>query len=156
MRLHVRAIRPIRTIRRFQTIRTVLPYGAALAPRRKRSAMAPMRKARKRLTASQRLEIFEKTGGRCAYCGIELTLDHMQVDHMVSLHNHGNDDMGNLVSSCRECNYYKGGCNPDGFRKKLKKAFRQEKKRPFVQMLEDRYEGWNGVFHFERMDEAIF
>ena len=61
--------------------------------------MAQMRKARKRLTARQRLEIFEKTGGRCAYCGIELTIDHMQVDHMVSLHNHGDDDMGNLVPS---------------------------------------------------------
>ena len=115
--------------------------------------MAQMRKARKRLTARQRLEIFEKTDGRCAYCGMELTLDNMQVDHMVSLHNHGNDDMGNLVPSCRECNYYKGGCNPEGFRKKLKKAFRQERKRPFVQGLEGRYEGWNEVFYFERMEK---
>lgn len=49
--------------------------------------------------------------------------------------------------------FYKGGCNPEGFRKKLKKAFRQEEKRLFVQRLESRYEGWNGVFYFERMEK---
>lgn len=75
----------------------------------------------------------------------------MQIDHIVSLHNHGNDEIENLIASCRECNYYKGGCNPDGFRKKLKRAFRQEKRSDFVQRLEDKYGNWNGVFYFEKI-----
>ena len=77
----------------------------------------------------------------------------MQVDHVVSLHNHGTDDIGNLMPSCRDCNYYKKGCNPEGFRKKLKKAFGKERKCDFVQRLEKKYEGWNGVFYFEKVQQ---
>lgn len=99
--------------------------------------------------------VYNKTGGHCAYCGCKIDFSVMQIDHIVSLHNHGKDDIGNFVPSCHDCNYYKGGCNSDGFRKKLKKAFRQEKRCDFVQRLEDKYEGWNGVFYFERMEKQL-
>ena len=111
-------------------------------------------KARKAITASQRNDVLAKTNGHCAYCGCRLKISEMQVDHRISLHNHGSDEMDNLLPSCHDCNYYKGGCNPEGFRKKLKQAFRQEKRCYFVQMLDDKYEGWNGLFYYERKCEG--
>lgn len=76
----------------------------------------------------------------------------MQVDHRVSLHNHGADEMENLLPACRDCNYYKGGSNPDGFRKKLKRAFARENRCDFVNTLEDKYgDGWDGRFWFEKI-----
>lgn len=110
---------------------------------------------RKRLTKQERRIVYDKTGGRCAYCGCKLKISEMQVDHRISLHNHGSDEMDNLVPSCHECNYYKGGCNPDGFRKKLKSAFRQEKQCWFVARLEKKYDGWNGVFYYEKIAKEI-
>ena len=108
---------------------------------------------RKRRSLLQRREIFDKTGGRCYYCGCELPFEDMRLDHMVSLHNHGEDEMDNLVPSCQQCNYYKRGSNPEGFRRKLKRAFARENKCDYVKALEKKYEGWNGKFFFERTQE---
>lgn len=104
---------------------------------------------RKRLTKQERRIVYDKTGGRCAYCGCAISFDEMQVDHMISLHNHGADDIENMLPACRECNYYKRGSNPDGFRRKLKKAFAKEKKCDFVQRLERKYENWKDKFYYE-------
>ena len=109
---------------------------------------------RKVWTASQRREVYNRFGGHCAYCGTPIPFDEMQIDHMLSLHNHGSDTMDNLLPACRDCNYYKGGCNPDGFRKRLKRAFRREKRCDFVQRLEDKYEGWSGKFWYERQSNG--
>lgn len=105
---------------------------------------------RRRIGIAERREVFGKTGGRCAYCGCILEFKEMQVDHAVSLHNHGTDDLSNLMPSCRQCNYYKRGSNVEGFRKKLKRAFARERKSEFVRRLEEKYGGWNGEFWFER------
>lgn len=104
---------------------------------------------RRRLTDAERRAVYAKTGGRCAYCGCWLDVKSMAVDHVVSLHNHGADDMDNMFPACLDCNYYKGGCNPDGFRRKLKKAFAKERKCDFVKRIESKYAGWGGVFYFE-------
>ena len=107
--------------------------------------------ARRRRTDAERRAVLGKTDGHCAYCGCELPMEEMQIDHCISLHNHGSDEMDNLLPSCRMCNYYKRGSNPDGFRRKLKKAFKQEKKCDFVQRLEGKYGDWHGMFYYERM-----
>ncbi len=113
-------------------------------------------KARRRWTQNQRIKVYNKTNGRCAYCGCELNFNEMVLDHVVSLHNCGKDEIENLIASCRECNYYKAGCNPDGFRKKLKKAFHKEKVCAFVQKLKDKYGNcWNGVFYFENKSIGV-
>lgn len=105
---------------------------------------------RRRLTRSERGEVYSKYGGRCCYCGCEIVMDEMNADHVVSLHNHGADELGNIVPACHDCNYYKSGSNPDGFKKKLKKAFRKEQKCDFVKGLEEKYSGWEEKFYFER------
>ena len=42
------------------------------------------------------------------------------------------------------------GSNVDGFRRKLKRAFRKDGKCEFVKELEQKYDGWDGIFYFER------
>ena len=66
----------------------------------------------------------------------------MQIDHVVSLHNHGADELDNMMPACRDCNYYKKGRNVEGFRTKLKKEFRKTDKCDFVRRLEQKYMGW--------------
>ena len=39
---------------------------------------------RKRITAAQRMKVWQKYNGHCAYCGCEIMLEEMQVDHIVS------------------------------------------------------------------------
>lgn len=38
---------------------------------------------RKRITKADRLRVFNKYGGHCAYCGREMEIKEMQVDHMI-------------------------------------------------------------------------
>lgn len=60
-------------------------------------------------------QVFNKYGGRCAYCGCEL-IDKWQVDHATSKHmwryvnnNSPSDvnDISNLMPTCVPCNHYK-------------------------------------------------
>lgn len=54
-----------------------------------------------------REQVYQKYGGRCAYCGKEITLKQMQVDHIHPQYLGGNDDYDNLNPSCRVCNNWK-------------------------------------------------
>ena len=40
----------------------------------------------KKISKQQREAVFNKYGGRCAYCGCELTLRTMQVDHIKAVY----------------------------------------------------------------------
>ena len=56
-----------------------------------------------------RTEVLNKYGGRCAYCGNEITLKTMQVDHIwpQRLGSKPDNSFENLNPSCRSCNHYK-------------------------------------------------
>lgn len=63
---------------------------------------------------NKRQKVFEKFGGRCAYCGCEL--DVWQIDHAVSKQywyfidyddRTKVNDIANLMPSCIVCNHYK-------------------------------------------------
>ena len=57
----------------------------------------------------RRREVFEKSGGRCFYCGTVLRLDgKWHADHMKPRALMGPDDLINLVPSCVPCNLAKG------------------------------------------------
>lgn len=67
--------------------------------------------------------IFDKCGGRCAYCGCELN-DKWQVDHAISkcywymvstTSMTAVNNMDNLMPACRECNHYKRSHCVDSF-----------------------------------------
>ena len=65
-----------------------------------------------------RKEVYDKYNGKCAYCGCDITLKEMQIDHLVPLYRNDSDeqlnrgkirtnDMSNLMPSCLSCNHYK-------------------------------------------------
>ena len=80
--------------------------------------------SRKRFSSAEREAVFAKTGGRCAYCGTELTLRTMQVDHIIPVEFYdaykcmGQDlnAMDNLFPACRSCNNYKHTLTLEKFR----------------------------------------
>ena len=83
----------------------------------------------KKISKQQREAVFNKYGGRCAYCGCELTLRTMQVDHIKAVYTSylendnvetQDDSLENLNPSCRQCNFYKGTLNIEQFRNKIK------------------------------------
>ena len=76
---------------------------------------------RKRITRADRLQIFNKYGGHCAYCGKALKYKDMQVDHLIPLRSGGADDVKNYMPACRSCNHYKRGNSLEAFRKMIEK-----------------------------------
>ena len=79
-----------------------------------------------------RKAIHEKFGGHCSYCGKELHIEKMQVDHFVPLFRgwedqilegfgleRGKDVQENLFPSCARCNRWKSTWNIEQFRKEI-------------------------------------
>ncbi len=76
---------------------------------------------RKKITKEQRMAVYNKFGGHCAYCGCEIDLSNMQVDHIKALERGGTDDMDNLYPACRSCNHYKHTFTVEDFREALER-----------------------------------
>ena len=57
------------------------------------------------MTAKQnkRLRVYQRTQGRCAYCGGRLYSD-FTVDHIIPKSRGGSSEIVNLVPACPECN----------------------------------------------------
>lgn len=69
-----------------------------------------------RLSKAERRQVLEKMHGHCAYCGQEICLEDMQVDHIVSLRKGGADAIENMFPACRSCNHYKSTLSVEQFR----------------------------------------
>jgi len=76
---------------------------------------------RKKLNPSRRQRIYDKTQGRCAYCGCKLKYKEMTVDHIRPLANGGADDESNLIPACRSCNHRKGTSGLESFRAQVER-----------------------------------
>jgi len=79
--------------------------------------------------------VFNKYAGRCAYCGKELTIKAMQIDHIIPQRNYsvkynclilegreieyGLNSLGNLNPACASCNNWKGVWSVEKFRQEL-------------------------------------
>lgn len=115
---------------------------------------------RKPIPKIVRQQVYEKYNGHCAYCGCELDIKDMQVDHVDSVYRAdyegrvASNEIENLMPSCRQCNYYKGTTTIDEFREKITHltrivliAFpaRLAQKYGIVQVNE-----WDGKFYFEK------
>lgn len=75
---------------------------------------------RRKLTRKERETVYAKTIGHCAYCGIALKIENMQVDHVASLYGEkGSDTLENMLPACRSCNHYKSSMTLDRFRRML-------------------------------------
>lgn len=73
-----------------------------------------------------RQKVYEKYGCKCGYCGRDLKIKEMQVDHITPQCMRNNyldtdiNDFINLMPTCRRCNHYKRGDNLEQFRRKMK------------------------------------
>lgn len=66
--------------------------------------------------------VYQKYGGRCAYCGRAIAYKDMQVDHFRPLRvwneaDGAADDASNLMPACRMCNHYKRANSLEVFRR---------------------------------------
>ena len=112
-----------------------------------------MSSKRKSIPKTIRVQVWEKYNKHCAYCGRELAYKDMQVDHVKSIHLNGDNNIENLMPSCRMCNYYKGAGGIEYLRKELKQVNKRVMK-PFLNRLAIQYgmmelKEWNGKFYYE-------
>jgi 5-methylcytosine-specific restriction endonuclease McrA len=69
--------------------------------------------------------VFQKFGGKCAYCGVDL-VKGWNVDHIKPQVFGGTNDLDNLNPSCRACNTYKCHADLEGYRNQLHKMLNQK------------------------------
>ena len=80
-----------------------------------------MGKKRSSLPKNKVVKVFNKYGGKCAYCGkpMEWTAhkpDSFTLDHITPRAEGGTYTMDNLLPACNQCNYMKGTMSLEGFR----------------------------------------
>lgn len=72
-----------------------------------------------------RQQVLDKFQSKCGYCGKDINLKSMQIDHIipkcqVNKNNYETiNGLDNLMPSCRSCNHYKRGDNLEQFRYKI-------------------------------------
>lgn len=82
---------------------------------------------RKQLTKAQRMQVYDKYSGHCAYCGRLIAYNEMQVDHLKPVANYRNlteeetRSMDNYMPACRRCNHYKRANSLEGWRRMIEK-----------------------------------
>ena len=109
-------------------------------------------------TKTERIEIYNKYGGRCAYCGRKIELKDMQVDHIIPkrLRNSKDwvDSMKNWNPSCRRCNHYKRASSVEYFRLMLKTLHDRVRDIYICKVAEDygiiEVKEWDGKFYYEK------
>lgn len=98
-----------------------------------------------------RQEVYDKCDGHCAYCGEEITIKQMQVDH-IEPHWHtlteqqairakivkGSHNIDNLNPSCARCNKWKSTYDLETFRKVVQNSIsRLERDTPNFRLARD-------------------
>jgi 5-methylcytosine-specific restriction endonuclease McrA len=87
------------------------------------------------MTKNERLKVYNKYNGHCAYCGKPIEYKDMQVDHINSKYKsrYNNEDVvesfENYNPSCRMCNFRKGALSIDEFRNEIKEQAQREMQR---------------------------
>lgn len=80
-----------------------------------------MKHTRIKLSYETRKTVWEKYGGKCAYCG-DGPLIEFHVDHKEPFHSYTGKDLNaisNLLPACAPCNRFKGGMTVSQFRHEL-------------------------------------
>ena len=80
-----------------------------------------------RIAKINRIAVYNKFDGHCAYCGSEIEFKNMQVDHLVpqclQIRNPEIDvnDFKNIMPSCQKCNNHKFNMLLEIWRKELER-----------------------------------
>ncbi len=59
------------------------------------------------LSKSDRVLIHQKTDGNCHICGVSLSVDKYEADHIKSHSKEGTDTIENFLPACKTCNNYR-------------------------------------------------
>ena len=119
---------------------------------------------RKTITKKMRQLVYEKYGGRCAYCGCELDIKDMQVDHIESVYHaelqgqQVDESLDNYNPACRACNFYKSTTTLENFRSNIQNMLIRKLRRDFNYKMLVKYgmikEDFKPVrFYFEEAKE---
>ena len=111
---------------------------------------------------SDRQKVYDKYGGRCAYCGKKIELKDMQVDHIVpkrAWYTGMTDDqiecIDNFNPACRRCNHYKRAESLDTFRERIVTIQNRLRNEYLFKVAEDygvvEVKPYDGVFYFEKI-----
>lgn len=68
----------------------------------------------RRHAALKRHTLFYRDKGKCAYCGCDLTLDDISIDHVIPRDLGGEHKWDNVVACCSRCNSQKSNSPPTG------------------------------------------
>jgi 5-methylcytosine-specific restriction endonuclease McrA len=60
------------------------------------------------LSTARRAEIYYRDNKKCYICDIQLTINEIELDHIVPVVLGGSSDPSNIACSCRPCNRSKG------------------------------------------------
>lgn len=103
----------------------------------------------KNIPKKDRLIIYKKYKGHCAYCGCKLEYKDMQVDHIKSVYT--NTDykqlmteeemysLDNYMPACRQCNFYKSTFDLETFRNRLTEVMMKNLQKEFTYKLALKY-----------------
>ena len=128
--------------------------------------------SRTKHTVGVKEELLLKTNSKCAYCGQEITLDSMVVDHIVPIIRKKNDvdeysrkqylqylerrkelnTIDNLHASCRLCNGCKGALSLEEYRQKIINTPIKGMYRILQQMGHITVNHRDAVFYFEKLE----
>lgn len=109
----------------------------------------------KKMGKIDRQKVWEKYNGRCAYCGKEIALKDMQVDHIKPKRHGGDDSLDNLNPSCRLCNHYKRAESINNFRNWKLNGIIDRLRNNYIFKVAERFgmvevKNWDKKFYFER------
>lgn len=134
------------------------------------------------MTKEERIKVYNKYGGRCAYCGQKIEYKDMQVDHAISQYTFDwakqfygyiwkerlkekyhvdytdKDDIRNLQPSCRLCNHYKRDNTIEDFREYCIDKVIERLMKVYIFRVALKYNlitinSWDKKFYFERLKE---
>lgn len=80
------------------------------------AAVLTVLKYRRQLSKATRRAIYERDGGRCAYCKTPISLSDAAIDHVFPLARGGSSEGHNLALACRPCNSSKHARTPEEWR----------------------------------------
>ena len=71
---------------------------------------------RRRMSPEDRRELWEIQNRRCGYCGTQIGIREVTVDHIIPLSRGGPDCADNVICSCKPCNELKRDRTVEEFR----------------------------------------
>lgn len=118
-----------------------------------------------KISKEDRLKVYSKYGGRCAYCGKDIEYEDMQIDHLIPQCRAEDgkvswdevNSFSNLMPSCRQCNHYKRANSLEQFRNALETIPTKLYRDNYIYRMGSLYNMWGKnpskripiVFYFE-------